>query len=97
MLEVIAQMGVLIGAGVVLRWARPGGRDPELLRKGLTDSVYYLLLPALVLDALWRTPLGWDSVRIAGLAAAGVLAAPACAGWRRPRAAPFCWRPPSRT
>jgi len=75
MLEVIAQMGVLIGAGVVLRWARPGGRDPELLRKGLTDSVYYLLLPALVLDALWRTPLGWDSVRIAGLAAAGVLAA----------------------
>lgn len=75
MLEVIAQMGVLIGAGVVLRLARPGGRDPELLRKGLTDSVYYLLLPALVLDALWRTPLGWDSVRIAGLAAAGVLAA----------------------
>lgn len=74
MLEVIAQMGVLIGAGVVLRVARPGGRDPELLRRGLTDCVYYLLLPALVLDALWRTDLGWDSLRIAGLAAAGVLA-----------------------
>ncbi|MBI5460786.1 MAG: AEC family transporter [Gammaproteobacteria bacterium] len=75
MLEVIAQMGVLIGAGIVLRLARPGGRDPELLRRGLADIVYYLLLPALVLGALWRTELGWDSVRIAWLAAAGVLAA----------------------
>ncbi|MFP5505676.1 MAG: AEC family transporter [Gammaproteobacteria bacterium] len=75
MLSVIAQMGVLIGAGVVLRLARPGGRDPELLRRGLTDIVYYLLLPALVLDALWRTELGADSLRIAALAAAGVLAA----------------------
>ncbi|HEY9199698.1 MAG TPA: AEC family transporter [Gammaproteobacteria bacterium] len=75
MLGVIAQMGVLIGAGVVLRLARPGGRDPEFLRRGLTDIVYYLLLPALVLDALWRTDLGWDSLRIAALAASGVLAA----------------------
>ncbi|MBI5039817.1 MAG: AEC family transporter [Gammaproteobacteria bacterium] len=75
MLEVIAQMGVLIGAGIVLRLARPDGRDPELLRRGLTDIVYYLLLPALVLGALWRTELGWDSVRIAWLAATGVVAA----------------------
>jgi hypothetical protein len=73
MLEVIAQMAVLIGAGVVLQWSRPGGRDSEPLRRGLTDIVYYLLLPALVLDALWRTDLGWDSARIACLAAAGVL------------------------
>lgn len=80
MLEVIAQMGVLIGAGIVLRLARPGGRDPELLRRGLTDIVYYLLLPALVLGALWRTELGWDSVRIAWLAATGVLAALLLAG-----------------
>jgi predicted permease len=75
MLAVIAQMGVLIGAGVVLRLARPGAGDPELLRRGLTDIVYYLLLPALVLDALWRTELGVDSLRIAVLAATGVLAA----------------------
>lgn len=75
MLVVIAQMGALIGSGVVLRRARPGGRDPELLRRGLTDIVYYLLLPALVLDALWRTELSWDSLRIAALAASGVLAA----------------------
>lgn len=74
MLAVIAQMGVLIGAGVVLRLTRPGGRDPELLRRGLTDIVYYLLLPALVLDALWRTELGVDTLRIAVLAATGVLA-----------------------
>lgn len=75
MLDVIVQMAVLIGAGVVLRAARPGGRDPERLRYGLTDVVYYLLLPALVVDALWRTQLSWDSLRIALLAAAGVLVA----------------------
>ncbi len=75
MLDVIAQMGILICAGVVLRSSRPGGRDPELLRRSLTDIVYYLLLPALVLDALWHTTLGWDSIRIAWMAAAGVVAA----------------------
>lgn len=75
MLDVIVQMAVLIGAGVVLRFAGPGGRDPERLRYGLTDVVYYLLLPALVVDALWRTDISWDSLRIALLAAAGVLAA----------------------
>lgn len=80
MLQVIAQMGVLIGAGVVLKLLRPGGRDPELLRRGLTDIVYYLLLPALVLDALWRTDLGWDSARIAWLAAVGVIVALGLAG-----------------
>ena len=75
MLDVILQMGLLIGAGVLFRWLRPGGRDPEVLRRGLTDIVYYLLLPVLVLDALWRIPLGLDSLRIAWLAAAGVLSA----------------------
>lgn len=72
MLEVIVQMGVLICAGVVLKLLRPGGRDPELLRHGVTDIVYYLLLPALVLESLWRTQLSWDSLRIAGLAGTGV-------------------------
>ena len=75
MLEVISQMGLLIGAGVLLGWLRPGGLEPEGARRGLTDIVYFLLLPALVLDALWRTELSWDSARIAGLAAAGVIAA----------------------
>lgn len=79
MLDVIVQMAVLIGTGVVLRAVRPGGRDPESLRYGLTDIVYYLLLPALVVDALWRTHISWDSLRIALLAAAGVLGALALA------------------
>lgn len=75
MLNVIVQMAVLIAAGVVLRLTRPGGRDPEQLRYGLTDVVYYLLLPALVVDALWRTHISWDSLRIALLAGSGVLGA----------------------
>lgn len=75
MLDVILQMGLLICAGMLLRRLRPGGCDPEVLRRSLTDIVYFLLLPALVLDALWRTSLGWDSFKIAWLAAAGVLSA----------------------
>lgn len=75
MLQVIAQMGLLIAAGLVLRWQRPGGLDPENLRRGLTDIVYFLLLPALVLDALWQIELSWDSLRIAALAASGVVGA----------------------
>lgn len=40
----------------------------------LTTLVYYLLLPALVLQVLWTAPLGLDSLRIALVAGTTVLA-----------------------
>ena len=74
MFEVVAQMGVIILLGVVWRVLKPGGLDPEVLRKALTDTVYFLLLPALVLSILWRTELSIDSFHIIILAVTGVLA-----------------------
>ena len=74
MTTVLLQMAGIIVCGVLWRWLRPGGMDVAAMRRALTDLVYYLLLPALVLLVLWRAPLGVDSILIALLAAAGVLA-----------------------
>ncbi len=69
MFDVFAQTALLILCGIVWRMLRPGGISADHLRLALTNLVYYLLLPALVLSILWRTPLGLDSVRIAVIAA----------------------------
>jgi predicted permease len=66
-------MAALILSGITWRLARPMGIDADVARRVLTGLVYSLLLPALVLVVLWRTPLGIDTGRIALAAAAGVL------------------------
>lgn len=66
-------MIALIACGVGWRFLRPGKLTPEQVRLGLTESVYYLFLPALVLVVLWRTPIGLDSLRISFLAATGII------------------------
>lgn len=91
MQTVLLQAAILIVCGALWRGLRPGGLDPQQMRKAIGDLVYYLLLPALVLSVLWSTPLGVDSVRIAVLAASGVLgglamAALTCRVCRAPRA-----------
>lgn len=73
MYEVIAQAGLLILCGVLWRAWSPLGLDGDTLRNSLTSLVYVLLLPALVLVVLWRAPLSLDAVRVAVLAASGVL------------------------
>ncbi len=73
MLETLLQMIALIACGVGWRFLRPGKLSPEQVRLGLTESVYYLFLPALVLLVLWRTPIGLDSLRISLLAATGII------------------------
>ncbi len=70
---VITQMGAIIVLGVVWRALRPGGLDADVTRKVLTSVVYYVLLPALVLTVLWKTPLGLNSMRISLLAALGIV------------------------
>ncbi|MEJ2508831.1 MAG: AEC family transporter [Gammaproteobacteria bacterium] len=91
MFTVLTHMAALIACGVAWRFARPGGVDADATRRALTAVVYYLLLPALVLQVLWRAPLGLDTARIAAAAAAGVLACMLasyfiCRGCRMPRA-----------
>ncbi len=92
MITVLLQMAAIIVCGVLWRWLRPGGMDLQAMRRALTDLVYYLLLPALVLQVLWRSPLGVDAVQVAILAAVGVIAGMllmwmVCRMCRMPRAA----------
>jgi len=70
---VILNMTALIACGVGWRLFRPGGLDADSTRLVLTSLVYYLLLPALVIQVLWKAPLGISSLGIAASAAAGVL------------------------
>ena len=72
---ILGQMALLVCAGLIWQWLRPGGLDADQTRKVLTGVVYHLLLPALVLLVLWQAELGLDSLRIALAAAAGVLGA----------------------
>ena len=59
--------------GVGWRLLRPGGLDADSTRQVLTSLVYYFLLPALVIQVLWKAPLGISSLGIAASAAVGVL------------------------
>jgi hypothetical protein len=70
---VILHMAALIACGVIWRLLRPGGLDADITRRVLTSLVYYLLLPALVIQVLWKAPLGLSSFGIAASAAVGVL------------------------
>ncbi len=85
--DVLLQMAALIAAGVVWRHVAPAGVDLEASRRTLTGLVFSLLLPALVLQVLWQAPLGTQSLNIALVASAGVLAGMAVAwvvyGWAR--------------
>ncbi len=73
MLDVLLPMAFLIVCGVVWRVTKPGGLDVDQIRQALTGLVYYLLLPALVLNVVWQTPLSMDTPRVALSAASGVI------------------------
>lgn len=75
MLTTLIQMFALIGLGLFWSYFNPGQINAMQIRKVLTDLVYYIFLPALVLNTLWQADLGIDSVKIATSAAIGVLAA----------------------
>ena len=75
MVQTLFVMFFLIGFGLYWAYQSPGRLEPVLIRKVLTDTVYYLFLPALVFNVLWQADLNLDSVKIASGAAIGVLTA----------------------
>lgn len=64
MLRVLIEMSALIGVGTLWRAVSPTWLDAKRLRLWLTQSVFYLFLPALVLKVLWQAPINADSLRI---------------------------------
>lgn len=75
MLSVVLQAAVLILCGVVWRLTNPLGIDHQIVRQVLTNLVFILLLPALVLKVMWQASLGLNTLWIALLALMGLCAA----------------------
>jgi predicted permease len=75
MIGTLLQMFSLVAIGLLWSRWQPGQLETETSRKVLAGSVYYLFLPALVLNVLWRAPLGIDTVKIMVVAATGVFVA----------------------
>lgn len=73
MLFVLAQMSLLIACGTLWQYYAPKHIPVSSHRRALTDLVFYILLPALVLDVIWRTPLASSSLKISFLALCGLI------------------------
>ena len=59
----LIQMTLLMAAGLGWRVLRPAGLTAEQTRLVLTTFVYYMLLPAMVLDVLWTADIGLQSLQ----------------------------------
>jgi len=57
----LIQMTLVMACGVGWRYARPAGLTAEQTRPVLTTVVYYVFLPALILDVLWTANIGIES------------------------------------
>ena len=75
MLTVLIQMSLLIACGTFWRSHAPAHIPAMAHRRALTDLVFYLLLPALVLDVIWTAPLNTSTLKISLLASAGIATA----------------------
>jgi len=72
MLHVLLEMSALIGFGTLWQTVSPARLNAQRLRHWLTQSVFYVFLPALVLKVLWQAPLNADSLRISATAISAV-------------------------
>lgn len=70
MFPTMMQMGLLIAFGVVWRRLAPQHIPALAHRRALTDLVFFILLPALVLDVIWGAPIDGSSMKISLVALA---------------------------
>lgn len=73
MAATLAEMTALMLLGTVWRVLKPAGLTAEQTRFVLTQLVYYLLLPALVLSALSKAKIGRQSLEIALICSVGIV------------------------
>ena len=64
MLMVMLQMALLIAVGVLWQRLAPAHITAVAHRRALTDLVFYILLPALVLNVIWQAPFDASSIKI---------------------------------
>ncbi len=80
MIDTLTQMALMIALGAVWRIARPAGLAAEQVRPVMTSVVFYLFLPALVLDVLWHAPVGVNSVQYSLIGVSSIIFATLLAG-----------------
>jgi predicted permease len=59
----LIQMTLIMGCGVFWRVLKPAGLSAEQARLALTTVVYYLFLPAMIVEVLWKADIGWQSLQ----------------------------------
>jgi predicted permease len=74
----LIQMTLIMLCGAGWRFAKPAGLSAEQTRQVLTTVVYYLLLPAMILDVLWTADIGWHSLQYTLLGASSIIFAMLC-------------------
>jgi len=74
----LIQMTLIMACGAVWRFARPAGLAAEQTRLVLTTVVYYLLLPAMVVDVLWSADIGLHSFHYTLLGVGSIVFAMIC-------------------
>jgi len=78
MLAVMLQMALMIAAGMLWQRLAPDHMSALAHRRALTDLVFYILLPALVLDILWQAPFDASTLSIALTALSRLTVAALC-------------------
>ena len=73
MTDALLQIIALLGLGVTWSLLRPAGLDIATVRNTLSNTVYYVFLPALILKILWHAPLDITSIKISISAVIGIL------------------------
>jgi len=73
MITALIQMSLLIACGTFWKSYAPAHISSLAHRRALTDLVFYILLPALVLDVIWRAPLATSSLHISFIAISGII------------------------
>ncbi|HEY8096793.1 MAG TPA: AEC family transporter [Methylobacter sp.] len=74
----LIQMTLIMACGAGWRFAKPAGLSAEQTRQVLTTVVYYLLLPAMVLEVLWSADIGLHSFQYTLLGVGSIVVAMLC-------------------
>ncbi len=69
----LIQMTIVMACGVGWRFVSPAGLTAEQTRPVLTTVVYYVFLPALILDVLWAANIGLESFEYTIVGVGGIL------------------------
>lgn len=78
MFAVMLQMALMIAAGMLWQRLAPDHISAVAHRRALTDLVFNILLPALVLDILWQAPFDTSTLSIAFTALSRLMVAASC-------------------